>query len=309
MLLAGALADPFAFFQPTARVTPREISALSRGEAFARAVDAPDGQVAIVAAVPVRVDGDRLVSWIREIAALKASTVVQAIGRFSSVPSVSDVQTLSLDAADLDEIASCEPARCGVKLAPHEILRIRAAMGSGAARSEDAGQRAFREVVVARAESYLRNGRTGTQPPAFLAANWPDLSEEVRAYPRGGTHRESFLYWSKDAYGGKPIISVTHVTVARSERPGRPEVLIVGRQVFATHYEDDSWSCTALMRDGAGRYLVYVNLSQLDVLNTWYGGIVRRVVQRRLRGEAADVLNGLRQRLERGEPPGSAVHR
>ena len=43
---------------------------------------------------------------------------------------------------------------------------------------------------------------------------------------------------------------------------------------------------------------VYASLDALEE-----AGLVRRVAERRLREEAVDVLNGLRRRLESGDPP------
>ena len=163
---------------------------------------------------------------------------------------------------------------------------------------------AFREVVVARAQGFLRQRRTGTAPPAFLAANWPEVSRHLDDYPgQAVSGAESFLYWAKEAFAGKPIISVTHVTIVRGQPESEPDVLVIGRQVFATHYTEDAWSFTALMRDERQNYLVYLNQTGIDLLDSWYGGLVRRIVERRLRDEAVDVLNGLRRRLESGEPP------
>jgi hypothetical protein len=63
-------------------------------------------------------------------------------------------------------------------------------------------------------------------------------------------------------------------------------------------------SLSAITRDSASgpRYLVYVRRSRADVLGGAFGGIVRRMVERRVRGEAPSVLDGLRNRLESGEP-------
>jgi hypothetical protein len=54
---------------------------------------------------------------------------------------------------------------------------------------------------------------------------------------------------------------------------------------------------------GGPNYLVYVNRSQVDVLRGMFGGIVRWFIEHRLKDEAAEVLQGLRRRLESGEPP------
>src|SRR5512143_2476708 len=121
LLAAVALLDPFAFFQPTVRLQQSERSAIDAGNAFARTVPAPTGNVAIVAAVPVHIDGARLVAWVRDIAALKESSVVKQIGRFSPTPSVADVQRLTLDEGDICAIARCRPESCGVKLTVPEI--------------------------------------------------------------------------------------------------------------------------------------------------------------------------------------------
>lgn len=305
IVATAALLDPFAFFQPTVQLQPADRAAIARGVPFARTVPAPPGHVAIVAAVPVRIDGERLVVWTRDIAALKRNPLMKQVGRFSAVPSVADLQGLTLEPQDIAEIESCRPADCGVKLRPDEIARLRAAMaGAGRARAVHAAQDAFREAMVLRARQYLDAGRNGTATPAFLAANWPALADDLAAFPRRTTPgSESFLYWAKDAYGAKPIISITHVTIIRSNQPDEPTVLVAGRQVYATHYSDGSWSFTALMRGEQTNYLVYLNQSAIDVLDNWYGGIVRRTVERRLREEAVHVLDSLRDRLESGDPP------
>jgi hypothetical protein len=191
-----------------------------------------------------------------------------------------------------------------VKLTVPEIARLRGALEGNAQAASSGVQQAFREVVVARAAEYLRNGLATAAPPAFLDANWPEVSRGLHDYPRRLPRgAESFLYWSKDAYGGKPIVSITHVTIVRGTTDSEPDVLVVGRQVFATHYTDGAWSFTALMRGEPSNFLVYLNQSDIDLLDTWYGGLVRRIVERRLRGEAVEVLNGLRRRLESGDPP------
>ena len=45
-------------------------------------------------------------------------------------------------------------------------------------------------------------------------------------------------------------------------------------------------SQVVLVRDGDRRYLVYVNQSEIDLLDAWYAGLVRRVVEHRVREEA-----------------------
>jgi hypothetical protein len=61
---------------------------------------------------------------------------------------------------------------------------------------------------------------------------------------------------------------------------------------------------TALVRGapGGSNYLVYLNRSEADVLGGFFGGLVRWFVERRLKAEAPNVLQSLRERLEAGLP-------
>ena len=72
-----------------------------------------------------------------------------------------------------------------------------------------------------------------------------------------------------------------------------------------SRYVNASLGITVILRggSGAGNYLVYLNPSEVDVLGGMFGGLVRWLVQRRLKADAANVLQGLRRRLESGEPP------
>jgi hypothetical protein len=90
----------------------------------------------------------------------------------------------------------------------------------------------------------------------------------------------------------------------RGRQSGEPDVIVAGLQIFATHYYDASLGVTALLpgEPGGTNYLVYVNRSEIDVLDGPLSGVTRWFLRRRLRSEATTVLDGLRRRLESGEP-------
>jgi hypothetical protein len=102
-------------------------------------------------------------------------------------------------------------------------------------------------------------------------------------------------------------VSATHVFLHRANGHGHgvPEMLVIGKQILATHYIDAWLGVTALVRNPTnGRaYLVYVNRASLDMLKGFWGPLVRRILQQRLKAEAPAVLNGIRRRLESGMPP------
>lgn len=323
---APAVFDPFEFFGPQLGLTSEERARIERGEAVVKALPAMPFEVAIFSAARADFSGDRLVAWVRRIEALKKSSFVPAVARFSHPPRIEDLASLELDRADLDELRSCRPGDCGLKLSEPEIRSLSEVASGRRPGWEDAVQQAFRQVVLARARAYLRGGLPSADPyrdrrepvmpdvefqhivahSSFFTQRLPRLAQFLTQYPHNETSEfESFLYWSKELLGGRPIVSITHVAIARPDSGPLPEALVVARQVFATHYMNGSLALTAVVggRDGAPRYLVYLNRSRVDLLDGLFGGLVRRVAERRLRNEAGQVVDALRRRLAAGEPP------
>jgi hypothetical protein len=318
--------DPFAFFGPTVRVSAADRAKLDRRETLVRTVGAGEGEVAIFSAARVDISGDRLVEWVRRIERLKESSFVLGIRRFSDPPRLDDLAGLSLDREDLDELRRCRLRDCGVKLNAEEIAQIAATPGQPAA-TDGPLQETFRRVLLNRVMKYLTDGLAGLPPyedadappvsqapvfsaildrSPFLAKRMPlltDYLQRVPGEPPAGA--ESFIYWSKEALGGRPIVSMTHVTIVRGDGVETPDALVAAKQIYGSHYMTGSLALTALVgREGEPRYLAYLNRSRLDLFRGVFGGVVRRIVRGRLRSEAGEVVHGLRQRLESG-PPGS----
>lgn len=321
-----AAADPLTFFRPSVVISAEDRRQLDRGEVIARLAPAGDREVAVFAAVPVRVDGDRLVAWMRRIEVLKKSAYVEAIGRFSDPPSVQDLEGLTLEDDELQKIQDCRRGRCGLKLAETEMIQLQRAAAGAGADWKAAVQQAFRRLVLQRVETYLAKGHAALPPyedredrvwPAtrfsllighspFLTERVPRFAEHLSRFPdTQSPDVESFVYWSKERLGSRPFVSVTHVSILRGGADTRlPDALIAAKDVFATHYVDASLGLTAILRGAPGgpNYLCYLNRSEVDLLGGTFGGLLRYFVQRRLKAEAPAVLQALRQRLESGMP-------
>ena len=329
LLLALALrgettADPFAFFRPSVVVSPDDRRQLDRGEPIARVLPGKDRQIAVFAAIPVKIDGDRLMAWMRQIAQFKKSPYVQAIGRFSDPPVINDLAALSLDDKDLAQIRQCRPADCALKLTGTEMRDLRHVADEAGTAWKPALQDAFRRVILHRVEAYRQGGHAALGPyedhedrvgleaqfsqliqqSEFLTRGMPQFAEYLKRYPQAAMPRvESFVYWSKESVSGKPIVSATHVSMVRRDDGTLPEVIVAGKGIFATHYLNASLGLTAILRGSDGRnYLVYLNRSEVDMLGGFFGGLVRIAMGRRLKAEASGILRGLRDRLESGEP-------
>lgn len=315
--------DPFAFFRPSVTITASERARLDNGDPISRVLQTKGLEVGVLAAAPVSVDGDRLVAWQRRIEDLKKSQYVVAIRRFSNPPRIEDLADLELDSADVNAIRSCRPQNCELKLSAAEMKQLQQTGAKAKGDQTASVQQAFRQIVLDRVKQYLANGhippdddhRQEVQPSSrfalllehtpFLEERLPELAKDLKDYPSNTDPGvESFLYWSKEHLARKAVISVTHLNIVRSRAPGLPDALVVGRDVFSSHYVDASLSVMALMRGATSRtnYLVYVNRTEVDVLHGMFAGMIRHEIQNHLKN-ASDVLMDVRKKLQSGDPP------
>jgi hypothetical protein len=312
--------DPFAFFRPTIQINSEDRRRLDRGESLIRVLPGVDNEIAIFGGVAVRVDGARLIAWEREIGALKQNAMVLSIGRFSNPPSLDDLRKLVLDNDELKDVGRCRAGDCALKLASDDIGRIQRAMAD----RPPSGQETFRHIVLERVERYLRGGQAALpaavdrdrptapvfgaflQRSPFLVDHLPGFVTYLRRYPDApDPDVETFAYWSKEKFGGRPVISATQVSMLRGHEEGTPDALVVGLQLFTTHYTNGSFSVTAIVRGepGSPNYLIYLNRSDTDFLGGVFGGVKRLLIEHRVKSEAAELLQEWRRRLESGDPP------
>jgi hypothetical protein len=320
-VVPAAADNPLETMSGDVVITPADRARLDAGGTVVTVAAGRDGFLSLTAVIRVNATPERLLSWLTAVETLQKGRYIPEIGRFSPVPRVDDLRPLMVDAGDLDDLAGCEPRDCGVKASAGEMAAFKGLRGR--ARLD----LAFRRLLVRRAADYLAHGDAAQAPyddrrlpvvPAvlfnqllhrvdFLPRYLGSYADFLRGFPRVAdphlTH--SFLYWSKETLGMKPIVSITHFSAARFNSPALPEVVSVAKQVYASHYRNASITVTALFAHGGARYLMYLNRSHVDAFQGVFGGLIRRTVERRVKGEAPGVLQGLRGRLESGDPPSS----
>jgi hypothetical protein len=300
LVVAALLADPLGLFKPTVELDEREQRALNQGQAVVRTLSVPSRHIGVFVAMRVSADANRLARWLDQIEAFKRSEAVSEIGRFSNPPRLSDLDALSLDPADVEALRECTPGHCGLLFTPEEIQRLVQPFGRSRQWQEDDLRRALREVLLERAQAYLRSGRIGEPPPAFVQQQWPGVARAIESQPAqlpaGAT---TFLYWEKVRLGGKPTVTITHVTVLRETGTPACALVAISRHVFSTRHISDGWSVLTLVPP----YFTYVYQARIDRLGGFFGGIVRHFVERELKARAGNTLVGLRDRLEGGDPP------
>jgi hypothetical protein len=308
----AAFREAFAAFGSDLPLTKKDLERLRAGEPVAQKRRDPEGGLVVSAILKTHATPEALELWTSDIEKQRHPRYMPEAARFSSPPSGTDLASLTVEAGDLKDLADCRVTDCALKLSASEIERVRdTRVGTERATL-------LREFLLDRANSYFRCGMscvasyasrpTEVRPQDVLAAllaRTPVLThlpDAATASSFGGTTPISFLYWSKQRLGRKPVVAIAHQYHVRPPASA-VELAVVSKQVYATHYFDGAITIKALVATPEGKYLVYLHRSDVDALRGALGGIVRRVVERRVTSEAPALLRDLRERLESGTSP------
>src|SRR5262245_47243949 len=155
--------DPFKTLQPEIVIDPADRQKLDSRQIVVKILPAKDQELAVLAAGSVNTTAGELARQVNDIGALKHSSLVPEIGRFSSPPTIADLASLTLDDVDLDAIGACRAGDCGLKLSGREIDELHHASDGSAGNAATAAaiNREFRQIMLERVEGYLRQGLPG----------------------------------------------------------------------------------------------------------------------------------------------------
>ena len=168
------------------------------------------------------------------------------------------------------------------------------------------------ELAEYRDKSYrLRLGdefRSLLQPAPYMYGYSSEFENYLEAFPLSRPQdSQDFIYWSKEKFGLKPVISITHVIISKRLRPEGSDVMIASKQIYASHYFEASLGLTELVQgaasDPAHSYLIYLNRSRADGLRGPLAGMKRSLISSTLREGARKNMEMVRQRLESGYNP------
>jgi hypothetical protein len=308
--------DPLAMFHPAVTLTSDDYARLGRDLAVVKMLPAHGNQIAAFTTVRTKADGPTAVAWLRNICALKQGPYLKACARVSSPPRLEDFAALTLDDNDVNDIRRCKPNDCALKLSADDLRELQGAVKAGGASWKREVQSTFRRLMFERVRRHV-TAKAGAPPPSSPLTSQDGFGRFAelagfrwRPAPAADPHArrllevsggESFIYWSKEQLGGKPIVGIMDITVV-SPPPGTGvSAIAASTQLYASHYMEASIGVTALVPgDGGWNFLVYTNRSDVDLLGGFWSGIARMVMNRRIRNESADLLLAIRHRMEKG---------
>jgi hypothetical protein len=288
-----------------------DFAALQRGEPVVKLAPAQDKrEVAVSGLVSLNASADEFLRSYRESLTRKTNAAVLEIGSFGAIPTASDLQNLTLEPQDIEDLKECVVGDCRIKLSAAMIERFGREVNWHAPDYALQATQLFKTILLEYVQDYRKRGD-------FALIEYNDKKNEVRLADEqqelkrvagylnevfAGTSLppnnsdlqplEEIIVWSKIKFGLKPVIAVNHVTIYKRDRELGPQVLAVSKQIYANHYFNSSLALTGFVTvAGPVSYLVYENRSRADGLEGPLSKLKRRMVENK-------ALEGLKGILE-----------
>lgn len=292
-----------------------DFSALQLDQPVVRSIPTSDkAEIAVTGLVNIRAAADEFLRSYRDSMTRKNNAAILEIGAFGREPSLADLETLTLEARDIEDLKECVVGECQIKLSAAMIERFRREINWDAADCPVKVTNLFKQMLSEYVKDYRSRGEAALieyndkRDQVSLAAEQRAL-DTARSYVNefiNGSKTdlqliEDTLVWSKIKFGLKPVIAVNHILIYRRNSDVGPQVLIASKQIYANHYFNASLALTAFVRvpdapDSA--YLVYENRSRADGLEGPFGKIKRGVVEKKAIDGLRTVLAGSKASLE-----------
>lgn len=309
------------FLRKYLNASDAEIASLEQGGTVTRlpATSEPR-EIATLGAVLVNATKATYLSRFRDIVNFKKSSNVLQVGVFHNPARLDDLRGLTLDEADIELMRTCRAGNCGVKLPAKVIERLQKEIDWSASDYRPRVEQLLKQSLLEYVVQYQKGGNAALgeysdQPyplriadefrgilkeSTFLSDYAPEFHRYLEQYPKAQLAGvENFIYWSKEKFGLRPVISLTHVTIY-SRNQGKGSVLIASKQIYASHYFEASLGLTALVDKpgGSGFYLTYLNRSRADALRGSLAGMKRSLISRELLSGTESNLQMVKRRIE-----------
>lgn len=307
----GSVSDFHKVLLERATFDESDFAALRQGQPVVRLLPGTDKrEVAVCGLVSLGVTADMFLKSFRESMTQKSDAAILEIGRFGDTPTLADLQTLSFEDRDIEDLKACIVGDCKLKLSRMMIERLHKEVDWEASDYRVQASQLLKRMLSDYVTDYLARGdaalieysdkstavRLADEQRALLAASnyigreLPDVRQHLKGFAQPEMLLvESAIVWSKIKFGLKPVIALNHIRIYKRQKGNGPQILIAAKQIYANHYFDSSLALTAFVNfPGANpaSYLIYENRSRADGLQGAFGNIKRGIVE----GKAVNSL-------------------
>ena len=307
---------PRPFLRKVIQLDEAQLAAVEKGEVVTKLLPTPEkAEIAAFGIVRTAGTPQRLLALARDIQKFRKVPQIPEMGRFSKPATLEDLKGLTHPPDDIAALKKCKPGSCDVKLGTKGLQALSKIDWS----APDAEQRAiavFNQAIVDYVNAYQQGGteamgnvvdkkqeKSRAQEYRTLLANSPYLVEYVKefndylaAYPKGQlAGAEDVLFWAKDTFGLKPVVSGYHATSFLGPRG----VLISSKLLAASHYFNASLEIMAGVPtpDGKGLYLLSLYRTRIDPPTGMLAGVLMGKVRDGVETGVKENLKTARERL------------
>lgn len=309
-------------------LTPEEIESVNSGQAVARTLPTTDAQdVSLAGAVRIGAPASALIQQLKVIDAFEGRMGALQIGRFHEPARLEDLGGLALEPSEVQGLSRCEPRDCDLQLPADAMARFRNTVDWQAPDAATRANRLFQLMLLDLLTAYRTGGAEALGiyedrgAPTHVAAEFqrliaaralpvavPELTRYLSEYPKARLRgADDVFYWSKAAFGMKPTVRLSHMTIYPLLEP-RPRkdglrYLVATKQVYSSHYFSTTLELRSLVDDyarpGKGFFLFYTTKSRIGGLAGFVGAVIRTTVKNRARDALQRYLNLTKRAIEK----------
>jgi hypothetical protein len=312
-------APPRSFLRKVIQLDDAQLALVEKGEVVTKLLPTTDKpEIAAFGVVKTAGTVDQLLALARDVQKFRKVPQIPEIGYFSSPAKIEDLKGLTHPPDDIAALQKCKPGSCDVKLGTRGLAAVSKVDWSAAGADKQAIA-ILNQAIVDYVAAYQQGGteamgnvldkkqeKSRAQEYRALLVHSPYLVDYVKefndylvAYPKGklaGAY--DVLFWAKDTFGLKPVVSAYHSTFYKSPRGA----LISSKLLGATHFFNASLELMAGVPapDGKGLYLLSLYRTRIDPPTGMLGGILMGKVRDGVETGVKENLKTARERLAAG---------
>jgi hypothetical protein len=304
-LAQTSVAELQQLLQQKAAFATADFAALQQDQTVVRLAPVSDKrEIAVTGLVNVRGGADAFLRSYLDNMARKNNAAILEIGSFAKEPALADLQNLTIETQDVEDLKQCVVGDCPVKLSARMMDRFRKEIDWQAPDYQLNATKLFKQILVEYVSDYRTRGDAAlieyndkrdevslaTEQRALAGAS-SYLNDILADKDSGLRLIEDAIVWSKIKFGLKPVIAINHITVYQRQSDAGPQVLVAEKQIYASHYFDASLALTGFVSVPAnGNYLIYENRSLADGITGPFGRLKRGVVEKKALAALRSIL-------------------
>ncbi len=319
---AAEEAPPRPFLRKVIGLTDAQLAAIDKGGVVTKQLPSPDkSEIAAFGVVRITGTTATLRQKMRDFGSFRKVPQIPEIGHFSEPARVADLNGLTWPPEDLEALRRCRPGKCDVKLGTASLERMRNEIDWSAPDASAKLTALIKDQMVEYVTAYRQGGtdtmsatvdktqpkvlaeefRTLLRHSPYLPEYVPPFHQYLEAYPKGTlADTTDTLFWTRDEFGLKPVVSIYHATVHEAESQGHKSLLVAIKMLYASHFFNAGLEIMAAAPtpDRSGFYLLDLYRTRIDPPTGMLSGVLMGKVRSGVEKGVAMNLTTAKARVE-----------